>query len=87
MRKFMRMMVAMGNITDRRATNVSLPVRLVEEAKSLGINLSRACEAGVEVALKEARERRWKTENTDAIRAYNRWVEEHGLPLEEFRQF
>jgi antitoxin CcdA len=72
---------------DRRSKNVSLPVRLVDEARSLGINLSRACESGVEAALKPERLRRWKAENADAIAAYNRWVEEHGVPLEEFRQF
>jgi antitoxin CcdA len=77
----------MKSTTDRRPTNVSLPASLVDEAKSLGINLSRACETGVVAALKAERERRWKAENADAITAYNRWVEEHGLPLEEFRQF
>jgi antitoxin CcdA len=87
MRIFMRIFLRMSSTADRRATNVSLPARLVDEAKSLGINLSRACESGVEAALKTERERRWKAENADAITAYNQWVEEHGLPLEEFRQF
>ena len=32
-------------------------------------------------------ERQWKVANRDAIDAYNRWVAEHGLPLDEFRQF
>jgi antitoxin CcdA len=41
----------------------------------------------VEAALKPEGLRRWKAENADAIAAYNRWVEEHGVPLEEFRQF
>lgn len=74
-------------MSDRRPTNVSLPGRLVDEARAMGINLSRACEVGIETALKAERERRWKMDNADAIAAYNEWVEEHGLPLEEFRQF
>jgi antitoxin CcdA len=86
MRKFMRTDYDMTN-TDRRATNVSLPSVMVEEAKTLGINLSRACEVGVEAALKDERERRWKAENAGAVAAYNQWVGEHGLPLEEFRRF
>jgi antitoxin CcdA len=71
----------------RRATNVSLPDHLVEEAKALGINLSRACENGVQAALKAERERRWKLENKAGIEAYNEWVAANGLPLDEFRQF
>jgi antitoxin CcdA len=41
----------------------------------------------VEAALKTERERHWQAENADAITAYNQWVEEHGLPLAEIRQF
>lgn len=87
MRMFMRIFSFMNPVVTRRATNVSLPVHLVDEARSLGVNLSRACESGVEAVLKAERERRWKIENADAIEAYNRWVGEHGLPLEAFRQF
>jgi antitoxin CcdA len=77
----------MTSTNDRRATNVSLPGPLVEEAKALRINLSRACESGIEAALKAERERRWRIENKPAADAYNRWIEEHGLPFVEFRQF
>jgi antitoxin CcdA len=71
----------------RRPTNLSLPVSLIEDARKLGINLSRACEQGIVAAVKAERERRWKDQNRDAIEDYNRWVEEHGLPLAEYRQF
>ncbi len=71
----------------RRPTNVSLPRAIVEEAKALGINLSRASENGVLEAIKAERERRWKEENRDAIASYNQWIDEHGIPLAEFRQF
>lgn len=71
----------------RRPTNVSLPRPIVEEAKALGINLSRASENGVLEAIKAERERRWKEENRDAIASYNQWIDEHGIPLAEFRQF
>ncbi|MBA4161380.1 MAG: post-segregation antitoxin CcdA [Novosphingobium sp.] len=71
----------------RRSTNVSLAANLVAEAKALDINLSRACEAGLEAALKEERKRRWQEENREAAEAWNVWVEENGLPLERYRQF
>jgi antitoxin CcdA len=71
----------------RRPTNVSLPVSLIEDARLLDINLSRACEQGIVVAIKAERERRWKDQNKEAIEDYNRWVDENGLPLAEFRQF
>lgn len=71
----------------RRPTNVSLPEPLVEEAKALGVNISRASELGVLEAVKAERERRWRAENREAIEAYNEWIEEHGIPLADFRRF
>lgn len=71
----------------RRPTNLSLDSELVEAAKELGINLSRACETGLRNEIAEERGRRWKEENAGAIAAWNVYVEEHGLPLEKYRQF
>ena len=53
----------------RKSTDVLLATDLVAAAKALGINLSRACEAGLEAALKEERKRRWQEENAEAIKA------------------
>jgi len=77
----------MNKMNDRRPTNVSLPDHLVAEAKALGINVSRACESGVEAAVQAARGHQWTIENKAAFDAYNLWVAQHGLPLDEFRQF
>lgn len=71
----------------RKSTNVSLDPRLVEEAKVLGVNVSRACEAGLTTELREARRKQWIDENRDSIEAWNAWVAEHGLPLAKYRQF
>lgn len=30
-------------------------------------------------------DRRWMAENREAIEAFNRWDEEHGSPLDEYR--
>ncbi|MCG6859410.1 MAG: type II toxin-antitoxin system CcdA family antitoxin [Salaquimonas sp.] len=71
----------------RKSTNLSLDKAMVEEARELAINLSRAAEDGIAKALKAEKERRWCEENRAAIEASNRYVEEHGLPLEKLRLF
>lgn len=71
----------------RRPTNLSLDARLVEEAKRLGLNLSRACERGLAEQIAEERARRWKAENADALASSNAFVEEKGLPLAGLRRF
>ncbi len=67
--------------------NLTLPGALVEKAKALGLNLSRACEAGLEAAAAAERARRWQAENQALFDWYNAKVETDGLPLAEFRQF
>ena len=81
----MRMSAPLKSI--RKSTNVSLPSDLVAGAKELGINVSRACEAGLAAALKEERKRRWQEENREAIEASNAYVAKFGLPLARYRQF
>lgn len=71
----------------RRPTNVSLDARLIADAKELGINVSRASEAGLAREVKAERERRFKEANREAFEDWNRYVEANGLPLERFRQF
>ena len=71
----------------RRATNVSLDSAHLAEARELGINISQACERGLVETLAEERARRWKEENREAMEGWNRYVEEHGLPLEDLRLF
>lgn len=71
----------------RRPTNVSLDADLVEEARQLDINISRACEEGLEKTVREERRRRWIEENRDAMEASNEYVRKHGLPLAKYRMF
>lgn len=71
----------------RRATNVSLPSDLIEEARRLSINISQACEQGLEQQVKQSRADAWIDENRAAIDFWNRYIEEQGLPLEKYRQF
>ena len=71
----------------RKATNISLDTGIVEEAKRLGINISRACESGLAQQIAEVRGRIWREENAAAMDAANAWVEENGVPLAQYRQF
>jgi len=71
----------------RRATNVTLPVDLVAEAKALNVNVSQACESGLAQSVAEARRARWLDENKEAIDAYNERIERDGLILAQYRRF
>ena len=81
------MRMASKNSTQKRATNVSLPVSLIEEARRLNINISQACEQGLEQQVRKSKAEKWLEQNREAIADSNAWVEKHGLPLARFRQF
>ncbi|MFM2371311.1 MAG: post-segregation antitoxin CcdA [Pseudomonadota bacterium] len=71
----------------RKATNVSLHAGMVDEAKRLGINVSRACEAGLIAEIAKAHAQQWHKDNAAALVSSNEWVERNGLPLAKFRHF
>ena len=74
-------------VVRRKATNLSLEPELVEEARRLGVNLSRAAEDGLRQAVRTEAARRWQEENAEGIRQMNAYVEKHGLPLAKYRMF
>jgi antitoxin CcdA len=74
-------------IGPRKATNLSIRRDLLEEARALGINLSRACEAGLQSEIASFKARKWREENAESLDSSNDYVERHGLPLARFRQF
>jgi antitoxin CcdA len=71
----------------RKAVNLSLDKDVVAEAKELGINLSQVCERGLISEIATARGDKWLRDNIGALEAWNVWIAENGLPLEEHRQF
>ena len=73
--------------TPRRATNITLPAELLNEARALGLNVSQACERGLRAEIARGRAARWIEENREALASSNDYVERNGLPLSEFRQF
>ncbi|WP_230188513.1 type II toxin-antitoxin system CcdA family antitoxin [Sphingobium sp. CECT 9361] len=74
-------------IGPRKAANLSLDVRLVSEARALGINISRACEVGLAQAIAATRAEKWQADNAEALASSNLYVEERGIPLAHHRQF
>jgi antitoxin CcdA len=77
----------MDRAASKCATNVSLSEGLLAEAKALGVNVSRACEEGLADAVRQQRARLWQERNAAAFDAWNSYVEDHGVPLGEFRKF
>jgi antitoxin CcdA len=75
------------NAQPKKATNLTLDASLIEEARALDVNLSRAAEEGLRQAVRQARADRWREENADALASSNAWVEQHGLPLARYRAF
>ena len=71
----------------RKATNVSISEALLVEAKALKITVSKAAESGLLLALAEKRAELWLVENRAALDSSNAYVEQHGLPLAQYREF
>nr|WP_163502622.1 type II toxin-antitoxin system CcdA family antitoxin [Halomonas socia] len=71
----------------RRPTNLSLDSALLNEAKALGINISRSAEAGIGEAVKLHKQETWLKENAKVLASSNAYVEANGLPLARHRQF
>ncbi|MGB7404644.1 MAG: type II toxin-antitoxin system CcdA family antitoxin [Pacificimonas sp.] len=72
---------------ERQRTSLSLDKKTVQEAKSFGINISRACDVALEKAVKAERQQRWREENRDAFAAWNEYIAENGIPLAKYRMF
>ncbi|MFN4157656.1 MAG: type II toxin-antitoxin system CcdA family antitoxin [Gemmobacter sp.] len=73
--------------TVRKPVNLSFDPALVAEARDLGVNVSRAAEAGLRAAVAVARAEAWRADNADAVASSNAWVAEKGLPLARHRLF
>jgi antitoxin CcdA len=75
------------SIEARKAHELTVSKALIAEAEALGLDVTGAAEQGIARAIKAEKERRWKIENADAIKASNDYVAKHGLPLAKYRQF
>lgn len=71
----------------KRATNVSINKDLLDKARHFKINVSATLEAALQERLKQAQAEQWLAENRDAIKAYNQFVDEHGVFSDGLRGF
>ena len=71
--------------TLKKATNVTIRSDLLEEARALNINLSQEFESHLAEVVRKHRAEQWLKDNREAIAAYNRYFEEHGVWSDEFR--
>jgi len=74
-------------VRTRKSTNVTLPLEVMDRAKEIGINLSRASERGVREEIQETEARRWADDNSELVAAYTSMVDRDGLPLAKYRTF
>lgn len=65
----------------RRSVNLTIREDIMNSAKSLDLNVSRAAEAGIVEAIRQARAAAWQRENRAAIAAHNARVESGGVLL------
>lgn len=75
------------SIEARKPHDLTVSEALVTEAEALGLDITGAAEQGIARAIKAEKERRWKIENAEAIKADNDYVAKHGLPFAKYRMF
>ncbi len=71
----------------KRAVNLRVDAKMLDEAKALDINLSATLEQALSVALKAQREAKWLEENKAGIEAYNEYFRTHGCFSDSIRAF
>lgn len=65
----------------RKRVNLTVREDVMKEARDLGLNTSRAAEAGIEAAIRVEKGRRWKVDNREAIKTHNARIERKGVLL------
>jgi len=71
----------------KKATNLSVDDKLLEQAKRLKLNLSQVFEAGLTEAIRQRQGEEWLKKNRAALDAYNEHVEKHGVFSDGLRSF
>ena len=71
----------------KKATNLSLNVKMLEAAKDLGMNISQTVDGLLAQEVKRRYWEKWRDDNKEAFEAHNELIREHGLPLAKYRSF
>jgi len=69
----------------KKATNLSLNVKVLEAAREMGMNLSQTVDTLLADEVKRRYWEKWNADNKEAIAAYNERVATYGLPLAKYR--
>ena len=69
----------------KKPTNVTIRSDLLDAARALKINLSQEFEQHLGEVVRKHRAEQWLKDNHEAIEAYNRHIERHGLWNDEYR--
>ncbi len=70
----------------RKPINLSIDSKLLDEAKTMDVNLSRAAKSGLKIAVAAAKTKLWAADNFFSLESSNEYVEKHGLPQNNYRQ-
>jgi len=62
----------------RRSVNLTIRKDVMETVKALRLNASKAAEAGIIQAIREAQEHQWRARNGAAIDQHNERIEQDG---------
>ncbi|PJB73383.1 MAG: hypothetical protein CO093_00885 [Alphaproteobacteria bacterium CG_4_9_14_3_um_filter_47_13] len=62
-------------VSKRRPVNLTIREDILDEARSLKLNTSKAAEMGIINAVREARSQEWLEKNRDALLAHNRRID------------
>lgn len=66
-------------------TNITVDHRILEDARTYGLNVSQISEQALAAAVRAETARRWEIENAEAITERTAWIERHGLPLADLQ--
>ncbi|APW46977.1 type II toxin-antitoxin system CcdA family antitoxin [Rhodoferax antarcticus] len=69
----------------RKATNLSLNVKMLQAAREMGMNLSQTVDTLLAEEVKKRYWAKWNEDNKEAVAAYNERVATYGLPLAKYR--
>lgn len=73
--------------TQKRAVNLSINAHTLDQAKKLGINLSKTVDAFLQEEVKRRYWEKWRDDNQEAFAAYNERVAKDGIWGAKYRAF
>ncbi|MDA8351226.1 MAG: type II toxin-antitoxin system CcdA family antitoxin [Pseudomonadota bacterium] len=83
----MRITLVDARVPAKKAVNLSVPAELLDAARAEDINLSATLETALAEQLRIRRREKWIVENSGAIAAYNREIDERGSFGDKVRSF